>query len=313
MTTLAPPAIHTKNVKLMGNNFGFSVVSDDGAWALQRITEGIEEVRRIEKVLTTYDDQSETNRINAHAGVSPVQVDPEVFALISRSLRISELTQGAFDISYGSIDTRLWNFDLSMTALPDIKTARHMVRLIDYRNIVLDKEDSTVFLREKGMRIGFGGIGKGYAADRVKQLWRSAGVTSGVVNAAGDLTVWGTQPTGDPWSIAIADPNRKFLPFASLQLGDVAVATSGNYEKFVVIDGIKYSHTIDPKTGFPVRGIKSATVICSTAELADALTTPLMVMGIKAGLGMINQMKNIACIIIDDNDRIFNSDNIHLS
>ena len=306
-------AIHTQNAKLMGNNFGFSVVSDDEVWAKRMIHEGIAEVRRLENLLTTYSDKSETSRINANAGVSPVAVDREVFDLIVRSLRVSELTQGAFDISYGSIDKRFWNFDLSMSALPDALTAQQMVRLIDYRNIILDHDNATVFLAKKGMRIGFGGIGKGYAADRVKQLWRASGVHSGVVNAAGDLTVWGTRPGGDPWSIAIADPDRKFLPFASLKLGDVSVATSGNYEKYVVIDGVKYSHTIDPKTGFPVRGIKSATVICSAAEIADALTTPIMVMGVKAGLGMINQMKDIACIIIDDNDRIFKSDNIRVS
>lgn len=306
-------AVHTQQVKLMGNNFAFSVVSDNEGWANQMIDEGIAEVRRIESLLTTYSDKSETSRINANAGVSPVTVDREVLDLIARSLRVSELTQGAFDISYGSIDRRFWNFDLSMTALPDARTARHTVRLIDYRNIVLDRENSTVFLSKKGMRIGFGGIGKGYAADRVKQLWRESGVKSGVVNASGDLTVWGTPPGADAWSIAIADPDRKFLPFASLKLGDVSVATSGNYEKYVVIDGVKYSHTINPQTGFPVRGIKSATVICGTAEIADALTTPVMVMGVKAGLGMINQMKDIACIIIDDNDRIFKSDNIRFS
>lgn len=306
------PVRYTRNIRLMGNNFEFSVVAGNERWASERIQDAISEVQRIEKIFTTYDPASQTNRINDHAGIGPVKVDAEVFDLIQRSLRVSVLTQGAFDITYGSIDKSLWNFDQSMTSLPDKEIARSMVRLINYRNVILDKGNGTVFLKEKGMRIGFGGIGKGYAADRAKDIMIRAGVGSGVVNAAGDLTVWGSQPNGDPWTVGIADPDRKFLPFASLQLSDVSVATSGNYEKFVYIDGVKYSHTIDPKTGYPVRGIKSVTVICPSAEIADAMTTPILVMGIKAGVGMINQMKNISCIVIDDSGRIYTSDNIKL-
>jgi len=312
MIAAANPVLHSRNLRLMGNNFGFSVVGGDEGWANDRIADAIAEVQRIERLFTTFDMSSETNRINANAGIVPVEVDREVFDLIARSLRVSELTQGAFDITYGSIDKGLWNFDTSITSLPDQATAKKMVRLINYRHVMLNNDAQTVFLKEKGMRIGFGGIGKGYAADRAKEVMSKAGVESGVVNAAGDLTVWGTQPDGGPWTIAIADPESKHLPFASLRLSNVSVATSGNYEKFVMIGGVKYSHTIDPKTGYPVRGIKSATVICPSAELADALTTPLIVMGVKAGIGMIDQMKGISCIVIDDNDRIYTSKNINL-
>jgi thiamine biosynthesis lipoprotein len=160
------------------------------------------------------------------------------------------------------------------------------------------------------MRIGFGGIGKGYAADRAREVLTKAGVTGGIVNAAGDLTVWGNQPTGETWTIGIADPDRKQFPFASLELTNVSVATSGNYEKFVTIGGQKYSHTIDPRTGLPVQGIKSVTIICSNAEIADAMATPVMVLGIKAGLHLIDQVKDIACIAIDDNDIVYTSKNI---
>jgi thiamine biosynthesis lipoprotein len=199
-----------------------------------------------------------------------------------------------------------------MTGLPDPAVAKRMVRLINYKNVILNRTDQTVYLKEQGMLIGFGGIGKGYAADRAKQVMIGAGVKDGIVNAAGDLTVWGTQPNGKAWTIGIADPDRKHLPFASLKLSDISVATSGNYEKFAIIGGVKYSHTIDPKTGYPVRGIKSVTIICSSAELSDALATPVTVMGIKAGLGLINQMKHVACIVIDDNDDIYTSNNINL-
>jgi thiamine biosynthesis lipoprotein len=304
--------IQSKVLRLMGNRFEISVVSEDEEWANQRIEEAITEISRIEKLLTTFSDDSQTNQINASAGIQPVKVDKEVFDLIARSLRISELTQGAFDLSYGSIDKSLWNFDKTMTSLPDIATAKSMVRLIDYRNIILDSANQTVFLKEKGMRIGFGGIGKGYAAECAKNLMKKQGVESGIVNAAGDLTTWGRQPNGKEWTIGIADPDAKNKPFSYLNISDMAVATSGNYEKFVVIDGKRYSHTIDPKTGLPVSGIKSVTVICPNAEIADAMATPIIVMGVRVGLDLVNQMRGIACIIIDDNNKVYTSKNINI-
>jgi thiamine biosynthesis lipoprotein len=222
------------------------------------------------------------------------------------------VTQGAFDITYGSIDKRLWNFDQHMTALPDQETAKKMVRLINYQNVILDREKSTVFLKEKGMRIGFGGIGKGYAAERAKQVMKEQGVESGVVNASGDLTAWGLQPNGKQWTVGIANPDATHEVFSYMSITDMAVATSGNYEKFVMIDGKKYSHTINPRTGLPVTGIKSVTIITTNAEIADAMATPVMIMGIKTGLDMIDQIKNIEAVIIDDNDRMYTSKNINI-
>ena len=304
--------LYKQVLKLMGNRFEISVVADREDKALTSIAEAVREIRRIESLLTTFHESSQTNLINRNAGIEPVKVDTEVFNLIKRSKRVSALTQGAFDSSYGSIDKRLWNFDTTMTALPDRQTARRMVRLINYRNIILDEKNCTVFLKEKGMRIGFGGIGKGYAAEQAKQLLKQKGVQSGIVNAAGDLTAWGYQPNGRPWTIGIAHPDLARQAFSYLELTDRSVATSGNYEKYILINGQKFSHTIDPKTGLPIKGIKSVTIICDNAEIADALTTPVMIMGVKVGLDMINQMKGIAGIIIDDNDKIYTSANITL-
>ncbi len=304
--------MHRRVLKLMGNRFEITVVSDDGVWAQERIDDAIAEMQRIERLLTTFDEASETNRINRYAGIIPVRVSAEILALIQRATRISRLTQGAFDITYGAVDKSLWNFDTHMTALPDAATARKMVRLINFRNVITDEQTGTVFLKEKGMRIGFGGIGKGYAAECAKKLLQRLGVTSGIVNAAGDLTVWGRQPDGQPWTIGIANPDQANRLFSSLQLSDMAIATSGNYEKYVFINGKRYSHTIDPRTGLPVSGIKSVSILCPNAEIADALTTPVMIMGISAGLDMINQINGIGCLIIDDHNQIFTSQNIRI-
>ncbi len=297
----------------MGNSFQISAVAEDETWANKIIDAAIEEIRRIEKLLTTYSNHSETALINMNAGIEPVAVSEETFNIIDRSIRISKVTQGAFDITYGSVDKRLWNFDTSMKSLPDKETAKKMVRLINYRNIILDHEKKTIFLKEEGMRIGFGGIGKGYAAEKAKQLMREMGAESGIVNASGDLATWGYQPDGKPWTIGIADPNAKVQIFSYMNITNMAIATSGNYEKYIMINGKKYSHTIDPRTGLPVRGIKSVTIISPNAEIADAMATPVMIMGIHAGLDMINQMKDIEAIIIDDDDKIYKSRNIHFN
>ena len=304
--------IHQKFLRLMGNSFALTVVEENAEIAEEHIDAAIDEIKRIEALLTTFSENSQTNLVNQQAGTSPVRVDKEVFQLVQRSIRISELTQGSFDISYGSIDKSLWNFDLSMKALPDKATAQASVRLINYKNILLDEADSSIFLKEKGMRIGFGGIGKGYAAEMAKSLLIKRGVKAGVVNAAGDLTTWGKQPDGKEWTVGIADPTIRDRSFSSICISNMAIATSGNYEKYVVIDGKKYSHTIDPKTGFPVTGIKSATIICPNAELADAMATPITIMGVAVGLDLVNQLPNMACIIVDDANRVHTTRNIRI-
>ena len=309
---MAKPVSVNRILKLMGNRFEFTVIAEDGQEGDVAIDAAIEEVKRIEYLLTTFSDLSQTNLINENAGLQPVKVEDEVISLIERSIRISEITDGAFDITYGSIDKRLWNFDPNMTSLPDEQTALASVELIDYRNVILDKERSTVLLKNKGMRIGFGGIGKGYAADKAKLVLQKIGIKSGIVNAAGDLVTWGAQIDGRPWTVGIADPEQTDRPFSALNISDMAIATSGSYEKYVTIDGKRYSHTIDPKTGLPVSGVKSVSIICPSAELADALATPVIVMGVKVGLELINQIKQVAYIVIDDHDRVFTSNNINV-
>lgn len=199
-----------------------------------------------------------------------------------------------------------------MTALPDPESVRKHLKLVNYQNIILHQAEQTVFLKEKGMRIGFGGIGKGYAAEMAKQVLQARGADSGIVNASGDLTTWGTQANGKPWTIGIADPDNSRQPFSFMNITDTAIATSGNYEKFVTVNGKRYSHTINPKTGMPVSGVKSVTVFCPNAEIADAMATPVSIMGIEAALHMVNQINHLECIIIDEHHRIHSSRNINL-
>lgn len=297
----------------MGNRFDISVVSESEIEAEKAIDLAVKEIRRIEKLISSWDPESETSKINNNAGINAVKVNSELIDLISRSIKISEITQGAFDISFGSVDKDLWRFDGSMTKMPDATTAAKSVKLINYRNIQVDPDEGTVFLKEKGMRIGFGAIGKGYAAEMAKSKLKELGIEAGVVNASGDMTIWGTHPEHEFWTVGIADPDAKQQVFSSLKIKDQAVVTSGNYEKFVIIDGKKYSHIIDPRTGYPASGLKSVTVISSNAELADALATAIFIMGKDVGINLINQLANVNCIIINEENKIFYSNGININ
>ncbi|TGV01157.1 FAD:protein FMN transferase [Flavivirga rizhaonensis] len=300
-----------RTLKLMGSRFDITVVAKDSIEANTHIDTAIAEIDRIEKLISSWDKNSQTYKINKYAGIKPVKVDTELFNLIERAIEISKLTDGAFDISYASMD-RIWKFDGSMTKMPSKEDIKASVVKVGINNIILDKFNSTVFLKIKGMKIGFGAIGKGYAADKAKDLLISKGVPSGIINASGDMNTWGRQPNGNMWKVAITNPLNKNKVFALLPITNGAVVTSGNYEKFVSFNGKRYSHIIDPRTGYPSSGIISVTVFAPKAELADALATSVFVMGIETGLDRINQLPKIECIIIDDKGNILKSNNIEI-
>ena len=295
----------------MGSRFEITVVAKDSSEAERFIDTGVQEIQRIEKLISSWDPESQTSEINRNAGKKPVKVDPELFQLIERAIGISKLTDGAFDISYASMD-RIWKFDGSMKKMPSEEEIAASVSKVGYKNILLDSGNSTVFLKKDGMKIGFGAIGKGYAADAAKALLMKKGVSAGIINASGDMNTWGKQPGGKDWTVAITNPLNKNTAFATLPLKEGAVVTSGDYEKFVNFDGVRYAHIINPKTGYPSTGIISVSVFAPKAELADALATSVFVMGKEIGLDRINQLPQIECIIIDEQGNVHTSNNIRI-
>lgn len=301
-----------KTTKLMGSRFDISVVANDSTEGKKYINTAITEITRIEKLISSWDTNSQTSKINQNAGIKPVKVDKELFDLIARSIAISTLTDGAFDISYASMD-KIWKFDGSMTIMPSKEEITNSVEKVGFQKIVLDPENNTVFLPQKGMKIGFGAIGKGYAADKTKKLLMEIGVSAGIINASGDMNTWGKQPDGKDWMVAITNPMNKNKAFALLPLKQGAVVTSGDYEKYVMLNGVRYAHIINPKTGYPSQGIISVTVFAPSAELADALATSIFVMGKDVGLDRINQIPNVECIIIDTKGNIHQSENIKIN
>lgn len=295
----------------MGSRFEITVVAKDSAEANNYIDLAVGEITRIEKLISSWDPASQTSEINRNAGIKPVKVDEELYNLVQRSVEISKLTDGAFDISFASMD-KIWKFDGSMTEMPSEEAIKQSVAKIGYQNIILDPENFTVFLKLEGMKIGFGGIGKGYAADKAKTLLMEKGVSAGIINASGDMNTWGKQPDGEFWKVAITNPMDKNKAFALLPLNENAVVTSGNYEKYVTFNNIRYTHIINPRTGYPATGIISATVFAPKAEIADALATSIFVMGRDVGIDFINQLPKIECIIIDEKGEIFTSKNIEI-
>jgi thiamine biosynthesis lipoprotein len=296
----------------MGSRFDITVVAKDSIAANKYIDLAVFEIKRIENLISSWDPNSQTSEIIRNAGIKPTKVDKELFELIERSLAISKLTDGAFDISYASMD-RIWKFDGSMNEMPSESLIKQSVSKVGFQNIVLNREKQTVYLKLKDMMIGFGAIGKGYAADKAKDLLMSKGVVAGIINASGDMNTWGKQSNGEDWNVAITNPLNKKNSFGLLPISNGAVVTSGDYEKFVTFNGVRYAHIIDPRTGYPTHGIISVTVFAPKAELADALATSVFVMGIEVGLNRIDQMPNIECIIIDEKGNIHTSNHININ
>jgi len=310
ITTQAQQTFH-KTMKLMGSRFDITVVAQDSIKANEYIGIAVGEITRIEKIISSWDSNSETTAINKNARIKAVKVSSELFNLIKRAIAISNLTDGAFDISYASMD-KIWKFDGTMKQFPSKKAIKKSVNKVGYKNIQLNEKEQTVYLTKKGMKIGFGAIGKGYAADKAKKILKAKGVKAGIINASGDMNTWGKQPNGKDWIIAITNPMNKNKTYAILPISNKAVVTSGNYEKYVLFNNKRYTHIIDPRTGYPSYGIISATVFAPKAELADALATSIFVMGYEVGINRINQLPNIECIIIDDKGKIHHSANIKI-
>ncbi|WP_116105279.1 FAD:protein FMN transferase [Lewinella sp. IMCC34191] len=300
-----------RTLTLMGCRFDLTVVAEDAEAGERYLDMAVGEISRIEGLISSWDPASQTSEINRRAGERAVVVDPELYDLIRRSVGISTLTDGAFDITYASMD-KVWHFDGSMTELPPPDTIAASVSRVGYRRMQFDDDAHSIFLPEAGMKIGFGAIGKGYAADRARALLEAEGVKAGIINASGDLTAWGKQPDGKDWLVAITNPLNKAKAFAWLPVDNRAVVTSGDYEKFVTFNGIRYAHIIDPRTGYPATGIVSATVFAPKAELADALATSIFVMGPEIGIDFIDQLPGVDVIIVDAGNQVHSSSGIDL-
>jgi thiamine biosynthesis lipoprotein len=302
---------HKRKLSMLGSPFEVTAVANDTIKANEYIDLAVAEVKRIEYLISDWIPTTQISQVNKNAGIQPIKVNAEVFELVERAIKISQITAGAFDISYASMD-KIWKFDGSMKVMPTEEAIKKSVAKIGYKNIILDKKNQTVFLKSEGMKLGLGGIGQGYIADKVKDLLLSKGCKSGIVNVSGDINAWGKQPDGKLWNVGIVNPLNKNKIFATFPLENSAVETSGSYEKYVIFNGKRYSHIIDPRTGYPATGVVSVSVFAKQTEIADALATGIFVLGVEVGIDLVNQLKGVECIIVDDTGKIFSSKGIDI-
>lgn len=302
---------HKRELTMLGSPFEMIVVADDIPQADVYIDMAVAEVSRLENLISDWIPTTPISEVNRNAGVKAVIVPQEVFDLVQRSITVSKLTSGAFDITYASMD-KIWKFDGSMKKMPSEEEIRNSVAKVGYQNIVLNPKDHSIFLKNEEMKLGLGGIGQGFIADKIKALLIAKAAPAGIVNISGDINTWGKQIDGKQWKVGIKNPLNKDKIFATFPLENSAVETSGSYEKYVTFNGVRYSHIIDTRTGYPASGVISVSVFATSTELADALATGIFVLGVDIGINLIDQLPGVGCIYVEDNGKITASKNIDL-
>nr|WP_294786222.1 FAD:protein FMN transferase [uncultured Flavobacterium sp.] len=300
--------LRKRTTLLMGGRFDISIVAKDSLSAEQNINEVIAEITRIENLISDWKPDSQVSQVNQNAGIKPIKVDREVFELAQRAINLSKITNGGFDVSFAAMD-RIWKFDGSMTEMPSAEAIKKSVEKVGYKNIILDSLESTIFLKLKGMKIGFGALGEGYATDKCRTMMIQKGIPAGIINGSGDMSTWGKQPNGNDWKIGITNPFKPEKILAVVSLKEGAITTSGSYEKFVVFNGKRYSHIINPATGYPATGLCSVTVLGPNAETANGLSTSMMVLGQKEGLVLLQKFPEYSCVMITDKGKVIKSKN----
>lgn len=293
----APLIKRSAKTTVMGTSLDIAVLGTDVAVLDRAILAAVKEMRRVEAVFTTWNPESIASRVNQQAGGSPVKVPAELLALVKEAREISELTEGGFDLSWGAVG-KLWDFkNKENPSIPSKERIAEALNGIGYRRIEVDEAASTLRL-PRGMAIGFGGIAKGYGVDRAIAVLKAAGIRHAIVNAGGDLRVIGRDGR-KPFNVTIKHPRIADRFLAILPVSNVAVVTSGDYERYLMIEGRRYSHILDPRTGFPVAHCQAVTLLAPTAARADALATGVFVLGPKKGLALVESLPGVEALIVD--------------
>jgi thiamine biosynthesis lipoprotein len=280
---------------VMGTELLIEAVGPDGESLDLAIAAAVAELERVEDLMTDW-RPSELTRLNDAAGAGPHTVPHELARHIARGVKFGELTGGAFDITYAGVG-KLWDFKRVPPVVPDAATVAAALEVVGYQRLGVDLEADTVELPE-GMRIGLGGIAKGYGVDRAMKVLMDHGVEHGLVNAGGDLKALGRK-LGESWQIAIRHPREEERVLAVIPVVNTCVVTSGDYARFFEHDGVRYHHIIDPRTGYPSTGCMSATVVAPDAAAADALATAMCVLGPEEGLAIIEKLPRVEALLVD--------------
>ena len=296
----------SEDAAIMGTTIRVEVWHPDAKVREQGIAQALEEMERVNRLMSPYIEDSQLSKINTYAAEGPVEVNRDLYLLIQKSLEFSELTHGVFDITYASVG-HLFNYRKQIK--PSEAEFAHAKTLINYKNIVLDEGQASVSFAKQGVKIDLGGIAKGYAVDQAIDRIRTLGIEHALVSAGGDTRLLGDR-LGRPWLVGIRDPANSEDVIAMLPLQDEALSTSGDYERFFIEDGVRYHHIIHPSTGKSTNEVRSASILGADATTTDALSTSVLILGIKAGLQLLNDLQGIEGVMVDQQGMLYYSEGL---
>jgi len=291
----------------MGTVIEIILISDHEEQANKAALQAFQEVKRIEQLMSPKIESGDVFRINQSSGKERVKVSNETLEVIKKAQEISELSDGGFDITVGPL-TELWRRAREKKIPPSVEEVKEKLGLVNSKNIEMDQEGK-VFLKKKGMAIDLGGIAKGYAVDRAFDVLRSLGYKNLIVNAGGDCRVGGLK-NNQPWLIGIQNPREHQKILTRISVSDMAVATSGDYEKFFIYEGKRYHHIFNPKNGFPADGCQSVTIVTKYCITADGLATAVFVLGLEKGYALCQKLEGVECMIVDKEGKMILSPNL---
>jgi thiamine biosynthesis lipoprotein len=287
---------HRQEAAIMGTAITVELWHTDASQGSLLTQTVMNEMQRIDNLMSTYKDDSELSAVNANAARQAVPVSSELLVLLARALEFSETTDGAFDITYASAGKF---YDYRAGKKPDDDQLQAVLPAIDYRHVQINRDAGTVRFSVPGVRVDLGGIAKGYAVDRAVRLLQAAGIEHALVTAGGDTRVIGKR-WNRAWNVGIRDPRNKQGVVTMVPLEDMAISTSGDYERFFIEDGVRYHHIINPGTGTSSSEVRSVSIIGQDATTTDALSTSVFVLGVDAGLQLVDTLHGIEAIIIDN-------------
>jgi len=299
----APAEWYSREEAIMGTAVRVELWHDDAAAARAAMSAVMDEMHRIDASMSPYKPGSELSRINREAAHKPVTISQEMFDLLTRSIEFSKLSGGAFDITFSSVG---YLYDYREHVKPTDQQIAQALPGINYRHLQLDPKGRTLHFARPGVRIDLGGIAKGYAVDNSIAILKGREIRYAIVTAGGDSRMLGDR-RGRPWNVGIRDPRQRGEVAAVLPLADVAISTSGDYERYFEEDGVRYHHIINPKTGKSATGVRSVTIIGPDGITTEGLTKSVFVKGPKAGMRLIESLKGVDAIIIDDAGRMLYS------
>lgn len=276
-----------------------------GAGAQKATDEAIFELRRLENIMSFFIDGSDISRLNSMAGISSLQISPETFEVIDKAVIFSNISSGAFDITIAPVVKR-WGIMSPHQQVPSGTEIEELVKLVDYHCVKIDKNKFEAYLEKKGQMVDLGGIAKGYAADRIIDIYRKNSISSAFVNLGGNVMVLGTRQDGSFWRVGIQNPRGELNEIIGfIQLKDKTVVTSGDYQRFFIVGGVRYHHIIDPGTGYPASsGLISATIVTDRSINADALSTAVFILGADKGIQMLNHIENTDAVLISEDGTV---------